>query len=260
MSKKALMIVSFGTSFDEAMPAIVHIEETCRRAFPEYDFYRAFTSGMIIRKLKKTKNVQIDNPQEVMEKLAAQGYDEVLCQPTHIINGMEYEKMMGMLRPYKEQIPVICVGKPLLTEEEDYRKACQIVMQQLSAPLAKDEAFVLMGHGTEHYANSAYCQFENMLRDLGYENTYVGTVEGFPGLDYVIRRMKIRGIRKVYLMPLMIVAGDHARNDLAGAEADSWDSLLRAEGFETEIFLKGMGEIDGIADLFVEHLQAAEEI
>ncbi len=260
MSKKALMIVSFGTSFDEAMPAIVHIEETCRRAFPEYDFYRAFTSGMIIRKLKKTKNVQIDNPQEVMEKLAARGYDEVLCQPTHIINGMEYEKMMGMLRPYKEQIPVIRVGKPLLTEEEDYRKACQIVMQQLSAPLAKDEAFVLMGHGTEHYANSAYCQFENMLRDLGHENTYVGTVEGFPGLDYVIRRMKIRGIRKVYLMPLMIVAGDHARNDLAGAEADSWDSLLRAEGFETEIFLKGMGEIDGIADLFVEHLQAAEEI
>ena len=148
----------------------------------------------------------------------------------------------------------------LFLTEEDYRKACQIVMQQLSAPLAKDEAFVLMGHGTEHYANSAYCQFENMLRDLGHENTYVGTVEGFPGLDYVIRRMKIRGIRKVYLMPLMIVAGDHARNDLAGAEADSWDSLLRAEGFETEIFLKGMGEIDGIADLFVEHLQAAEEI
>ena len=260
MSKKALMIVSFGTSFDEAMPAIVHIEETCRRAFPEYDFYRAFTSGMIIRKLKKTKNVQIDNPQEVMEKLAARGYDEVLCQPTHIINGMEYEKMMGMLRPYKEQIPVIRVGKPLITEEEDYRKACQIVMQQLSAPLAKDEAFVLMGHGTEHYANSAYCQFENMLRDLGYENTYVGTVEGFPGLDYVIRRMKIRGIRKVHLMPLMIVAGDHARNDLAGAEEDSWNSLLQAEGFETDIVLKGMGEIDGIAQIFVEHLEAAEQI
>ena len=260
MSKKALMIVSFGTSFDEAMPAIVHIEETCRRAFPEYDFYRAFTSGMIIRKLKKTKNVQIDNPQEVMEKLAAQGYDEVLCQPTHIINGMEYEKMMSMLLPYKDRIPVIRVGRPLLTEEEDYRKACQIVMKELSAPLAADEAFVLMGHGTEHYANSAYCQFENMLRDLGFENTYVGTVEGFPSLDYVIRRMRIRGIRKVYLMPLMIVAGDHARNDLAGAEADSWDSLLRAEGFETEIILKGMGEIDAIAGLFVEHLRDAEDI
>ena len=242
MSKKALMIVSFGTSFDEAMPAIVHIEETCRRAFPEYDFYRAFTSGMIIRKLKKTKNVQIDNPQEVMEKLAARGYDEVLCQPTHIINGMEYEKMMGMLRPYKEQIPVIRVGKPLLTEEEDYRKACQIVMQQLSAPLAKDEAFVLMGHGTEHYANSAYCQFENMLRDLGYENTYVGTVEGFPGLDYVIRRMKIRGIRKVYLMPLMIVAGDHARNDLAGAEADFDEATAAAAQERADVCRVGVLE------------------
>ena len=215
---------------------------------------------MIIRKLKKTKNTVIDNPQEVMEKLAAAGYEEVLCQPTHIINGMEYEKMMSMLLPYKDRIPVIRVGRPLLTEEEDYRKACQIVMKELSAPLAADEAFVLMGHGTEHYANSAYCQFENMLRDLGFENTYVGTVEGFPSLDYVIRRMRIRGIRKVYLMPLMIVAGDHARNDLAGAEADSWDSLLRAEGFETEIILKGMGEIDAIAGLFVEHLRDAEEI
>lgn len=260
MSKKALMIVSFGTSFDEAMPAIVNIEEICRKAFPDYDFYRAFTSGMIIRKLKKTKNTVIDNPQEAMEKLAAAGYEEVLCQPTHIINGMEYEKMMSMLLPYKDRIPVIRVGRPLLTEEEDYRKACQIVVKELSAPLAVDEAFVLMGHGTEHYANSAYCQFENMLRDLGFENTYVGTVEGFPSLDYVIRRMRIRGIRKVYLMPLMIVAGDHARNDLAGAEADSWDSLLRAEGFETEIILKGMGEIDEIAGLFVEHLKDAEEI
>ena len=166
MSKKALMIVSFGTSFDEAMPAIVNIEETCRRAFPDYDFYRAFTSGMIIRKLKKTKNIVIHNPQEVMEQLAAEGYEEVLCQPTHIINGMEYEKMMGMLAPYKDRIPVIRVGRPLLTDEEDYRKSCQIVMRELDRPLEPDEAFVLMGHGTEHFSNSAYCQFENMLRDL----------------------------------------------------------------------------------------------
>lgn len=260
MSKKALMIVSFGTSFDEAMPAIVNIEQTCREAFPDYDFYRAFTSGMIIRKLKKTKNVTIDNPQEVMEKLAAQGYEEVLCQPTHIINGMEYEKMMSMLLPYKNHIPVIRVGRPLLTEEDDYRKAAQIMMAELKKPLERNEAFVLMGHGTEHYANSAYSQFENMIRDLGYENTYVGTVEGFPSLAYVIRRMQIRGIQKVYLMPLMIVAGDHARNDLAGAEAHSWDSILRLQGFDTEIILKGMGELEGIARIFVEHLKEAEEI
>ena len=260
MSKKALLVVSFGTSFDEALPAIVNIEETCKKAFPEYDFFRAFTSGMIIRKLKRTRQQIIPSPEEIMEQLAGEGYEEVICQPTHIINGMEYEKMMNMLAPYKEKIPVIRVGTPLLTEEEDYKKACEIVMKEIKLPMAEDEAFVLMGHGTEHFANSAYCQFENMLRDLGYENTYVGTVEGFPGLDYVIRRLKLRQIKKVYLMPLMIVAGDHARNDLAGAEEDSWDSILKAEGFETQIILKGLGEIDAIAEMFVEHLRQAKAV
>lgn len=260
MSKKALLVVSFGTSFDEALPAIVNIEETCKKAFPEYDFFRAFTSGMIIRKLKKTRQQIIHSPEEIMEQLAGAGYEEVICQPTHIINGMEYEKMMNMLAPYKAKIPLIRVGTPLLTEEEDYKKACEIVMKEIKLPMAEDEAFVLMGHGTEHFANSAYCQFENMLRDLGYENTYVGTVEGFPGLDYVIRRLKLRQIKKVYLMPLMIVAGDHARNDLAGAEEDSWDSILKAEGFETQIILKGLGEIDAIAEMFVEHLRQAKSV
>ena len=260
MSKKALLVVSFGTSFDEALPAIVNIEETCKKAFPEYDFFRAFTSGMIIRKLKRTRQQIIHSPEEIMEQLAGEGYEEVICQPTHIINGMEYEKMMNMLAPYKAKIPLIRVGTPLLTEEEDYKKACEIVMKEIKLPMAEDEAFVLMGHGTEHFANSAYCQFENMLRTLGYENTYVGTVEGFPGLDYVIRRLKLRQIKKVYLMPLMIVAGDHARNDLAGAEEDSWDSILKAAGFETQIILKGLGEIDAIAEMFVEHLRQAKAV
>ncbi len=260
MGKKALVVISFGTSFKEAIPAIINIEETCKKAFPDYDFYRAFTSGMIIRKLARTKNIVIHNPDEIMQQLAEDGYEEVLCQPTHIINGYEYEKMMKMLAKYKEHISEIKVGKPLLTEEEDYKEACEIVMKELTAPLQEQEAFVFMGHGTEHYANSAYCQFENMLRDLGYESTYVGTVEGFPSLDYVIRRLRRRNIKKVYIMPLMIVAGDHARNDLAGAEADSWDSILKAEGFETKVILKGLGENDAIADMFVKHLNKAEEI
>ena len=215
---------------------------------------------MIIRKWARTKNVIIHNPYEVMKRLVAEGYEEVICQPTHIIIGLEYDKMMNMLLAYKDQIPTIKVGTPLLTEEEDYKEACEIVMQELEQPLAKDEAFVFMGHGTEHFANSAYSQFENMLRDLGHESTYVGTVEGFPGLDYVIRRLKIRDIKKVYVMPLMIVAGDHARNDLAGAEADSWDSILKADGFETEVIMKGLGEIDAIAEMFVKHLKKAESL
>ena len=112
MGKKALLVVSFGTSFEEALPAIVNIEETCKKAFPDYDFYRAFTSGMIIRKWARTKNVIIHNPDEVMKRLVAEGYEEVICQPTHIINGLEYDKMMNMLLAYKDQIPTIKVGTP----------------------------------------------------------------------------------------------------------------------------------------------------
>ena len=257
MGKKALLVVSFGTSFEEALPAIVNIEETCKKAFPDYDFYRAFTSGMIIRKWARTKNVIIHNPDEVMKRLVAEGYEEVICQPTHIINGLEYDKMMNMLLAYKNQIPTIKVGTPLLTEEEDYKEACEIVMQELEKPLAKDEAFVFMGHGTEHFANSAYSQFENMLRDLGHESTYVGTVEGFPGLDYVIRRLKIRDIKKVYVMPLMIVAGDHAQNDLAGADPDSWMNRLSSEGYEVTPVLKGLGEYPQVRQILVEHVQQA---
>ena len=257
MGKKALLVVSFGTSYEEALPAIVNIEETCKKAFPDYDFYRAFTSGMIIRKWARTKNVIIHNPDEVMKRLVAEGYEEVICQPTHFLNGLEYDKMMNMLLAYKDQIPTIKVGTPLLTEEEDYKEACEIVMQELEKPLAKDEAFVFMGHGTEHFANSAYSQFENMLRDLGHESTYVGTVEGFPSLDYVIRRLKIRDIKKVYVMPLMIVAGDHAHNDMAGDSPDSWVCQFENAGFEVCPIIKGLGEYPGIRRMYVEHAQKA---
>lgn len=254
MGKQALMVVSFGTSYDVALPAIENIERICKEAYPDHDFYRAWTSGMIIRKLARTKNIIIHNPEEVMEHLAREGYEEVLCQPTHIINGVENDKMISMLMKFRDKIPSIKIGSPLFTEQKDYEKVCEIVMKELGAPLGEDEAFVLMGHGTDHHANSAYCQFENTLRNNGYENVYVGTVEGFPDIDYVIDRLKKKGVKKATLMPLMIVAGDHARNDLAGEEEDSWKSIMEKEGFETSIILKGLGEIDAIGDVLVEHL------
>ncbi len=260
MGKKALVVVSFGTSYDVALPAIENIEKICREAYPDHDFFRAWTSGMIIKKLEKTKNIFIKNPEEVMEKLAQEGYEEVLCQPTHVINGVENDKMIEMLSKFKDRIPVIKIGAPLFTDKDDYRKTCQIVMKEINADLDADEAIVLMGHGTDHYANSAYSQFENMLRFQGYENVYVSTVEGFPDLDYVIGRIQKKGVKKAILMPLMIVAGDHARNDLAGAEEDSWKSILESHDIQTEIILKGLGEIDAIGDIFVEHLAAAEVI
>ena len=260
MGKKALMVVSFGTSYEVALPAIENIENRCKEAYPDHDFYRAWTSGMIIRKLKRTKGQIIFNPEQVLEKLVEEGYEELLCQPTHVINGIEYEKMMSMLIKYEGKIPLIKIGKPLFSSENDYRRVCQIMMDQLKSPLGEREAFVLMGHGSGHYANGAYSQFENTLRGLGYENVYVSTVEGYPDINYIMGRLKKKEVTKAVLMPMLIVAGDHARNDLAGDGEDSWTSILNSNGIETEVILKGIGEIDEIAQIFVEHLSEAKEI
>ena len=262
MGKKALLVVSFGTSFEEALPAIVNIEETCKKAFPDYDFYRAFTSGMIIRKWARTKNVIIHNPDEVMKRLVAEGYEEVICQPTHIINGLEYDKMMNMLLAYKDQIPTIKVGNPLLTEEEDYKEACEIVMQELEKPLAKDEAFVFMGHGTSHTANITYDQMQTQMENLGFKNAFIGTVEGKPedtACDKVIEKVKEAGYKNVVLRPLMVVAGDHANNDMAGDDEDSWKSQFVASGnFENvDTQIAGLGRIEAVEQLYVDHTKAA---
>jgi sirohydrochlorin cobaltochelatase len=255
--KKAVVVISFGTSYGEAEKAIVNIEKSIHEAFSDYDFFRAFTSGMIIRKLKNTKGIAIRNPEEVLDYLAEEGYEEVICQPTHIINGEEFDKMCRMIGKHKESFSSLKVGNPLLTEEEDFMKCAPILMSV--APELKDgEVLVFMGHGSEHFANGAYCQMENTLRYLGHENVYVGTVEGFPGIDYVMQRMKRKGFRKVFLAPFMIVAGDHARNDLSGTEEDSWKSILEEAGYEVEVILKGMGEIDAIARMFVEHTKKAK--
>lgn len=259
MSKKAIVVISFGTSYEEAQKAIINIEDKIKEAFEGYDFFRAFTSGMIIRKLKKTKGISIGNPEEVLDQLAMEGYEEVICQPTHIINGDEYEKMCRMIQKHAGSFQSLKVGVPLLTQEEDFMKSAPVLMGVVPE-LSDGEVLVFMGHGSEHFANSAYCQMENTLRYLGHENVYVGTVEGFPGIDYVISRMKRKDFRKVYLAPFMIVAGDHARNDLAGDEDDSWKKILLDQGYEVEVILKGMGEMDAIAQMFVEHAKKAEEM
>ena len=259
MGKKALIVVSFGTSHERAIKAIENIERVCEEAFPEYDFFRAFTSGMIIRKLKK-QGVEIDDPEAVISRLAGEGYQEVLCQPTHIISGLEYNKLADILKKYTGQIPQLKIGNPLLTSEEDYLRTADLIMAELPRQLKSDEALILMGHGTVHEADNIYTLFEHVLRDVGYANTFVGTVEGFLNVDYLIRRLKRRSFRKIYAMPLMVVAGDHACNDLAGEEKDTWNSKLKAAGYETELIVKGLGEIDGIAEIYADHAGQAAPV
>lgn len=259
MSKKALVVVSFGTSVDIAFVAIANVEEKLKAAFPDHDFFRSFTSKMIIRKLARTKNITVNSPEEVFEKLVAGGYEEVICQPTHIIPANEYEKMLDMILPYKDDFRSFRIGRPLLTTDEDYVDVAHILMDQVTHPLPADEAFLLMGHGTSHSVDSTYCMMEHVLRDLNYDNTFVGTVEGFPDIHYVARRLARKKIRKVTMLPMLIVAGDHARRDMAGDHENSWKSILEKEGYETEVLMKGLGEIDAIAEVFVDHVRQAPE-
>lgn len=254
--KKALVVVSFGTSFPEARNAIIRIEQALSAAFPEYDFYRAFTSGMVIRKIKQEEGVHIPMPDELIKRLASEGYEEVLCQSLHVIPGYEYEKMCVQLNPFQKEFSKFVIGKPLLWQDTDYLRCGRILLSYMPK-LAPEEAFVFMGHGTEHPSNASYALMENTFRFLGAERVYVATVEGFPNFDYVLRRLHARQISRVYLAPFMIVAGDHAQNDLSGEEETSWKSLLESEGYETEVLLRGLGEYSEIAGLFEQHIKAA---
>lgn len=250
---KAILAVSFGTShMDTLDKTIGAIERSIEEHFPEYRLYRAFTSGMILKKLRKTKGLEFYNVKEAMERMAADGMETVIVQPTHIINGIENDKMLEDLMMYADRFQKIRVGKPLLSSVDDYKKAIHAVMEEVE--LAEDETLVLMGHGTDHHANSAYPTLEYTFHLLGYRQVLVGTVEGFPDFNNVLTKLEITGTKKVVLMPFMVVAGDHAKHDMAGDE-DSWKSELEEAGYEVRTILKGLGELKGIRNLFVEHIE-----
>ena len=250
--KKAVLVVSFGTSYHETRKKTI---EACERKISEnlegYDFYRAFTSNMIINKLKKRDNMFIDNPVEALQKLADAGYEEVVVQTLHIICGEEYNKLKEQVESFKPKFKKIALGRPLLTSIEDYKETVEAIENQIPK-MNEQEAVVFMGHGTFHESHSTYPALEYMLRDSGI-NAYVGTVEGYPEIEHVIRRLEANNIKTVNLMPFMLVAGDHAINDMAGDEEDSWKSIFESHGFEVKIHLQGLGENPCIQDKFMRH-------
>lgn len=253
--KKGILVVSFGTSHLDTMERTIDvIENEIAERFDGCCVYRAFTSGMIIRKLKRTENMEIDTVPEALRRMAADGMEDVVVQPTHIINGIENDRMMEDLMENMSLFRRIRVGKPLLSSVEDYKKSIHAVMAETG--LQDGEMLVLMGHGTEHHANSAYPTLEYTFHALGYNQVLVGTVESFPELKNVMAKLKIAEKKKVALMPFMLVAGDHAKNDMAGDE-DSWKSGLEEEGYEVRVILKGLGEFEGIRKIFLEHIEEA---
>lgn len=257
MENKALLVVSFGTSYKETRERnIEHIEALLEDAFPDRTFYHAYTSGMILKKLRDTERLFIPSVKEAVEEMVRDGIKDLLVQPTHIMNGIENDRMKEEILSAASSFDRIRFGNPLISSTEDQFEVIDALMQELP-PLAGDQALVLMGHGSTHPSNTLYAALDYAFKQAGWPNVYVGTVEAYPDPETILSQLEGRGIRRVRLAPFMLVAGDHACNDLAGEDADSWKSLFAARGYETECILKGLGEYDRICDLYIRHARQA---
>ena len=200
----------------------------------------------------------IDNVKEAMERMIADGVTDLIVQPTHVINGIENDQMKEDVMAYASSLHSVSFGTPLLTTTEDNEETIRAVMKEWN--LSQDEVLVFMGHGTTHYANTVYAALDYTFKDLGYKNVYMGTVEAYPSLESLLRQIHAYQPKKVHLAPFMIVAGDHASNDMSSEDPDSWKSQFEAEGFTVECHMKGLGEYRGIRDIFIRHAKEAAGI
>ena len=253
--KKGIIVVSFGTTYEETRKLCIEsIENRIKEQYKDYLVLRAFTSQMVINKLKSRDNYFVDNPREALERMKESGIKNIYIQPLHIISGHEYEKLLRQVNDFlnENQNFYIKIGKPLLYDELDYYK----VVQGLNLLDRKEnEGIVFMGHGTDHEADASYEKLERTFREKGYENVYIGTVEGSITIENIIPKLKANGIEKIKLRPFMLVAGDHAINDMASDEEDSWKSILEFNGFNVEVSLQGLGELETIQNIYLEHLE-----
>lgn len=255
--KKAILVVSFGTSYaDTRKVTIEAVEQQVQDTFTEYEMRRAFTANIIINILRDRDGIDVDAPEQALQTLQDEGFTEVIVQPLHVIPGAEFHDLVMTVGKFKAGFEKLVIGSPLLASSEDYMNAAAALKTQLPE-LGDGEAVVLMGHGTHHPANAAYPALERVFEDAGLHNVLVGTVEGYPELEHVISKLKRLNIQKVTLMPFMLVAGDHAQNDMAGDEEDSWKTILTNKGFDVDVILKGLGENPQIQAIYLQHVEQA---
>lgn len=282
IGENELLVVSFGTSFNASRAAdIKGIEDALQAAYPDWSVRRAFTAQIIINHVQARDGEKIDNMQQAMDRAVANGVKNLVVQPTHLMHGAEYDEMMEMIDSYRDKFESVAVAEPLLGEvgadatvinsdKEAVAKAITAAavkdagFDSLDAAAAEKTAFVFMGHGTSHTAKISYSQMQTTMQTLGYDNVFIGTVEGEPeetACENVIEAVKAAGYTKVVLRPLMVVAGDHANNDMAGADDDSWLSQFKASGAfeEVDTQISGLGEISDIQQLYIAHTKAAIE-
>ena len=275
-----LLVVSFGTSFnDSRVKDIKGIEDALQAAYPDWSVRRAFTAQIIINHVQARDGEKIDNMQQAMDRAVANGVKNLVVQPTHLMHGAEYDEMMEMIDEYRDKFESVAVAEPLLGEvgadatviNEDKEAVAKAVTAEAVATAGYDSveaaakdgtAFVFMGHGTSHTAKVSYSQMQTVMQTLGYDNVFIGTVEGEPestSCENVIEAVKAAGYTKVVLRPLMVVAGDHANNDMAGADEDSWLSQFEASGaFDSvDCQIAGLGGVADVQQLYVAHTKAA---
>lgn len=263
--KKAILVVSFGTTYPETRKLTIDsVENKIRAAFPDYEVRRAFTSRIIIKRLAERDGIQIDTEKQALERLKAEGYKEVIVQPLHIEAGAEYDKVRSIVSSYahNNSFDKISLGRPILYymgqegKPDDYAAAINAIKTQLPK-LGSHDGVVFMGHGGVHPSNAAYAALQMKMIDNGLDKVYVYTVEAYPTLEQVMDKLKADKIKKVTLMPFMLVAGDHANNDMAGDESDSAKSQLIKAGFKVDTYVHGLGENAAIQDIYVQHVKDA---
>ena len=254
IGKNELLVVSFGTSFNDSRRLTIGaIEDQLEEAYPDWSVRRAFTAQIVIDHIEKRDGYHIDNVDEALERAVDNGVEKLVVQPTHLMAGFEYEELEAQLAEYADVMDIY-LAVNLLDTEEDCEKVITAITDATAEYDDGKTAIVFMGHGTEADSNGVYAKLQEMITGDGFENYYIGTVEADPSLDDVIDAIADKGYERVVLRPLMVVAGDHANNDMADPEdPESWYSILTDEGYDVECVLEGLGQIEAIRDLYVAH-------
>ena len=258
IGEKELLVVSFGTSFNDSRRLTIGgIERALQKAFPDWSVRRAFTSQIIIDHVKSRDGEVIDNVSEALDRAVENGVKTLVVQPTHLMHGYEYTDLVNELAEYADAFESITVGEPLVNSAEDFSMTAAVLADVTASYYDGKTAIVYMGHGTEAESNEIYAKMQQLMKDAGYENYFIGTVEAEPSLEDVLALVQAGSYERVVLRPMMIVAGDHANNDMAGEEEDSWKSVFEAAGYEVECVLQGLGQSSVVQQMFVQHCAEA---
>ena len=253
-----LLVVSFGTSFNDSRRLTIgSIESALAAAFPDWSVRRGFTSQIVIDHVLRRDGAVIDNVGEALDRAVGNGVKRLVVQPTHLMHGFEYTDLIHELAQYADAFDAVAVGEPLLNSDDDFSHVADAIAEATAEYDDGETAICFMGHGTEADSNAVYAKMQRVLDDKGLEHYYIGTVEAEPSVNDVLEAVQAGNYKKVVLEPLMIVAGDHANNDMAGDDADSWKSVFENAGYEVTCLLQGLGQLDAIQEIFVEHARSA---